>query len=77
MVIKITKKGKAASDARVKLLVDTHNKIFGDGLTEEEYDKIKNRWVGPGQTIKGYVESLLDSASAEWRNGILTERVRS
>lgn len=54
------------SDARRAMLREVNDIVINRGMTRQEYDERKNRFVAPGWTVKNLIGAGLDSGQIKW-----------
>jgi hypothetical protein len=58
----------SSTDQRNKVLSGVYEKIFWDanGLTQEEFNKVKDLLTAPGETVNDVVEISLNLGNCKW-----------
>ena len=58
----------SSADQRNKVLAGVYEKIFWDanGLTQEEFNKVKDLLTAPGETVNDVVETSLNLGNCKW-----------
>lgn len=58
----------SSTDRRNKVLAGVYEKIFWDanGLTQEEFDEVKDLLTAPGESVSDVVETSLNLGNCKW-----------